>query len=443
MSIFDKFFGLGESSAIRDLDLRPSNLIDGQQYDVNDPTLIPFLRDGRGTSSGAIINEQNAMRNSAFNRAVRLICNSIGMLPIHGYADVGEGEDAVPARQKGHYLDDLLHNKPNPWMTPFEFKSYMVSRALLSKKGVAYALKLYKIGPRGRRIPRALIPLDPARVEAKLNSQWELEFTYSPADGPARKIPWQDMFWFRAPYSRDGVNGVSLIEVAAETLGLSLTAEATAGYVMQHGSISGMVLEHPKSLSENAIKNLRNQFEDRHSGPSKAGKVVIAEEGMKVADGKGGTTMRDAQMIEQRKFQVEETARFTDVPRPLLMMDETSWGSGIEQLGLFFITYCLMPWFVVIEEAVKRSLLNEVDQGQYYAKFNEGALLRGSLKDQAEFFSKALGSGGSPGWMTQDEVREKQDMQPKGGTAAELPTGSQAAAGEGQEGQAPEGTEDE
>src|SRR3546814_15120499 len=93
------------------------------------------------------------------------------------------------------------------------------------------------------------------------------------------------------------------------------------------------------------------------------------------------------------------------------MLDETSWGTGIEALVLFFITYCLMPWFIVFEEAVKRSLLSEEDQGQYYAKFNEGALLRGSLKDQAEFFSKALGAG-SPGanWMTQDEVRDKFDM---------------------------------
>jgi hypothetical protein len=44
--------------------------------------------------------------------------------------------------------------------------------------------------------------------------------------------------------------------------------------------------------------------------------------------------------LAQRKHQAEEVSRYTGVPRPLLMFDETSWGTGIEQLGLFLITYC-------------------------------------------------------------------------------------------------------
>lgn len=133
-----------------------------------------------------------------------------------------------------------------------------------------------------------------------------------------------------------------------------------------------------------------------------------------------GTTLKDAQNAELRKFQIEEIARFTDVPRPLLMMDETSWGTGIEQLGLFFITYCLLPWFVTIEQAIWSRLLSDADQEDHYAKFNEGALLRGSLKDQAEFFAKALGAGGGRGWMTQNEVRDKFDQNAKEG-GDELP----------------------
>ena len=87
------------------------------------------------------------------------------------------------------------------------------------------------------------------------------------------------------------------------------------------------------------------------------------------------------------------------------MFGETSWGSGIEQLGLFFVTYCLLAWFVAWEEAIWRSCLTEDEQDTYYAKFNEGALTRGSLEAQANFFAKALGSGGSQAWMTPDEVR--------------------------------------
>ncbi len=48
-------------------------------------------------------------------------------------------------------------------------------------------------------------------------------------------------------------------------------------------------------------------------------------------------------------------------------------------------------------------------------------MARGSMKDRAEYFSKALGSGGSPAWMTQDEVRSLEEMNPMGGDAAKLP----------------------
>ncbi len=65
------------------------------------------------------------------------------------------------------------------------------------------------------------------------------------------------------------------------------------------------------------------------------------------------------------------------------------------------------------EEAVARSLISDGEQETYYAKFNEGALLRGSLKDQAEFFKAALGP--NQGYRTPNEVRSAFDLNPKTG----------------------------
>jgi phage portal protein BeeE len=69
-----------------------------------------------------------------------------------------------------------------------------------------------------------------------------------------------------------------------------------------------------------------------------------------------------------------------------------------------------MPWFVAWEEVIAQSLLTETERETHYAKFNEAALLRGSLKDQAEFLSRALGGPGAKGFMTQNEARDKFDM---------------------------------
>ncbi|EFL91256.1 putative phage portal protein, partial [Candidatus Regiella insecticola LSR1] len=81
---------------------------------------------------------------------------------------------------------------------------------------------------------------------------------------------------------------------------------------------------------------------------------------------------------------MEEVARAFGVPRPLLMMDDTSWGSGIETLGQFFVRYGLAPWFIAWEQAVSRCLLTREERRLYQADFDERELLRGSIKDQAE-----------------------------------------------------------
>lgn len=363
-----------------------------------DDNLPDFLRGG-ATASGRTVTERSAKANATFFRAINLISSSIGMLPLHLYERKANG-DREKARD--HAVYRLLHRRPNDYQTPLEFKAYMQGRALL--RGNAYAMKVK--GSRGQTI--ALIPMDPTRVEAKLGDDCRMIYKWNRKEGGTTTLKSDEVFHLRAPFSSDGVTGDGLLAVAAEALGLADAANEAASRLMKNGAYVGGVLEHPKKLSQDAIQTLRQQFEERYAGPENAGKWIVAEEGMEAkALGMSG---RDAQGLEQRKYQAEEVSRYTGVPRPLLMFDETSWGSGIEQLGLFLITYCLMPWFVAWEEAVSRDLLTEAEQDRYFAKFNEGALLRGSLKDQAEFFSKALGGPGATGFMVPNEAREKMDM---------------------------------
>lgn len=443
-----------------------SALSGGTFYSLEDPALIEFLKGGMPAASGVNVNEQVAMKNSAINRAVRLIASSLGMLPLHLFERVTETymveapegsnsdqpiqkEREVAKKATSHPLFNILHKRPNAFQTPIEFKQYMTTRAIFD--GIAYGWKRYAIDAsvRGGRRLKEIIPLDPKRIEYKLNSDFQPEFWWTNPQGQRIPIPAQDMFWFRSPYSQDGITGAKLVQVALEAIGLAHQAEKTLSRVLRNGAIVGGVLEHPKSLSEPAAARLKQDFEERHSSPENAGKWIVADEGMKVIHNSGGTTLKDAQTAEMRKFQIEELARFLDIPRPLLMLDETSWGSGIEQLGLFLVTYCLMPWMVAWEEAVTRSLLSEAEADKYFAKFNEAALLRGSLKDQADFLAKSLGSGGGYGWNTQNEVRDKFNQPPMpGGDALPQPTakgssdgGSSEEATDGSEGTGGDGSQ--
>ncbi|WP_342657124.1 phage portal protein [Sphingomonas sp. NY01] len=386
-----------------------------ETHSLSDPALLEMMRGdgGRVGVTGIAVNERLALRNSTFFRATALQCGSMGMLPIHLRRRDGRNSE----KATDHPLFNVLHRKPNDFQTASRFKSYMQLCALFD--GNAYALKI-----KSRGAIRQLVPLPRRRVKPRLTDTFDLVFDYDRPSGGRVTLTTDDVFHFGTPLTLDGINGISVLDVAADTLGLAVKAQQAAARLLTKGSMAAGALQTDDELGSEAIENLKVSLRDDYAGSGADHDWMILEQGLKANP--FGTNARDAQLVEVMKREAEEVARFTGVPRPLLMFDETSWGSGIEQLGLFFVTYCLMPWFVIWEEAIWQWLLTPVEQQTYYAKFNEGALLRGSLKDQAEFLKAAMGPNAS--YLTPNEARDFMDRNPLPG-GDELPRpGTSAAA---------------
>lgn len=363
---------------------------------LNDPRLLEFIRSGGDTGlthSGASITPKAAMKNTTVYRCVSLISYSVGMLPLH-LRDRQTKEKATD-----HPLFRLLHRRPNAWQTAFEFRTFMQQQALI--EGDAYAL----IVRSGNRVIQ-LVPLTSAHVTAKQRPDWSIEYKWQKPGAEPRVFPQSEIFHVRNGLSEDGLSGLSLVKQAAEAIGLAVQTEAAAARLFRNGMMVGQVLKHPGKLSPEAYDRLVASMESRE-GAENAHRSMVLEEGMEMSP--GGTTGKDAQHIEQRKHQIEEIARPFGVPRPFLGMDDTSWGTGVDVLGQAFVRYGLNPWFEAWEQAVERSLMSDADALRYEAKFNPGALLRGNMKDQAEFFAKALGAGGHSPWMHPAEVRASFD----------------------------------
>ncbi|WP_374638496.1 phage portal protein [Agrobacterium salinitolerans] len=398
MGLFSKLFG---SPAPQAEVSQPRADSGGQGYvtfSLDDPRLLEFLRTGHESGSGATVTVETAMRNTSLFRAFSLISNAIGMLPFQLI------DEATKEKATDHPLYRVLHRQPNNWQTAFDFRVLMQLRALAH--GNAYALIIRNQNIKtGRRAVSRLIPLDPERTTPIQNPDWSVNYRYQPKSGGQKLYAGEEIFHLRG-ISIDGINGISLVKQARDAIGIALSAELAAARIFKNGSMVGGALEHPGKLSDEAFGRLKASLAEKE-GADNAGKNMILEEGLKYS--KRDTNAKDSQLIEARKMQVEEIARVTGVPRPLLMVDETSWGSGIEALGRFFVQYALGPWFESWQQAAERSLLEESERDRYSAKFNPGALLRGSMKDQADFFAKALGSGGAPGWLTQNEVRDLSD----------------------------------
>lgn len=97
-------------------------------------------------------------------------------------------------------------------------------------------------------------------------------------------------------------------------------------------------------------------------------------------------TPHDAQFLETRQFQIEEIARWFRVPPHMIgqIDKQSSWGTGIEQQGLGFVRYTLMPWIARLEAADSALL-----QSPRYVKYNTDALVRADIKTRYEVYGIA------------------------------------------------------
>lgn len=363
---------------------------------MDDPRLLEFIRGGQaGYGTGY------QLRNMAVLRCVSLICGTIGTVPV-SLIEAGP-EKRIATEHPAHRL---LKIRPNPWQTPLEFKRQIQLAQL--RHGDAYARIVWSAGR-----PIHLVPLESTAMKAELGDDWRMVYRYNTKNRGEVVLKQEEVFHLR-DLSVDGVTSLSRMKLADQAIRLALDAERAASRIFETGNMAGGSIEVPGSLSEPAYNRMRESLDTGFSGENSARRFMILEEGGKA--NVFGSTAKDAQHIENRSAQIEEVARLFGVPRPLLMMDDTSWGSGIEQLGIFFVQFTMLEHFTNWEQAAARSLLSEREQERYQHKFNERALLRGTLKDQADFFAKALGSGGHAPWHSQNEVRELLDY-PESGQA--------------------------
>lgn len=364
-----------------------------QALSVNDPVLKEWIRAGGQPA-------RQAMEVSAVFRSITLLTGAIAMLPLRVMERSADGSAGVEAVD--HPLFELLMHEPNARMSAFEFKRLMEMRLLVH--GNAYA----RIVRTGARVA-ALLPVDPERVRPLEQDDGTIAYEIQ-SKGGVVQLTARDMLHLRG-FSLDGVTGLGVVKLATDAIGLSTTAAESLSRIYKTGVTAGGALQMQGRLSKAAKENLKEQLE-AYQGSTGAGRWMVLDEGMSAQ--MFGASARDNQTIETLRHQVEDIARFFGVPRPLLGLDDTSWGSGVEQLAILFVRFGLAPSMVAWEQALRRALLTREEKRRFAFDFDERELLRGSMKDQAEFFARAMGAGGSKPWMTANEIRDLTGLSRRG-----------------------------
>lgn len=349
------------------------------------------------TYTGKRVSPQLAMQLTAVFGCVRVLAESVGMLPCSLYEQLDRGsKKAIKER-----LYKLLSVKPNGYMTPQEFWELLI--ACLCLRGNFFAYKVMALGE-----VVELLPLDPGSVVAKLNSQWEPVYQVTFPDGSSDTLS-QKEIWHVRIFTLDGLNGLSPIAYARQAIGLGMATEEHGSRLFSNGAVTSGVLETDQTLSDEAFNRLKADFEDRHQGLANAHKPMILEMGLKW--NQISLSAEDAQFLETRKFQLEEICRIFRVPMHLVQNTDRATFNNIENLGIGFINYSLVPYLTRIEQRINLGLVKASKQGQLYAKFNVGALLRGDMKSRFEAYATAINWG----MYSPNDCLELEDRNPRPG----------------------------
>ncbi|WP_267594443.1 phage portal protein [Carbonactinospora thermoautotrophica] len=337
------------------------------------------------THAGIPVSQGNALRMMAVWSCVSLIADGVASLPVDTYREV--------KRKRVPVDTPAWLTSPNPYMTSFDFWHRVMVSLLLD--GNAF-IAVYRNG--GGEVS-ALMPIDPGRVS--IHAEEETGEVYYRLDGERYT---RSQILHVPAFTRPGeLRGLSPIEYARQVIGLGLAAEEYGARFFSQGTTMSGVIQHPGNPSREQVVMIRDMFKKAHSGIKNSHAVGILTGG---ATWQSITiTPEQAQFLETRKFQKVEIANLYRVPAYMIDPTVTStWGTGIEEQNKWFVDQTLMPWIVRLEEAFSTHLL----PGNVRMRFNVNARLRAKTKERYESYAIAL----EKGFMTVDEVRALEDMEP-------------------------------
>lgn len=348
------------------------------------------------------VSIDKALQVSTVWACVRLISETIATLPLSMYqrkADGGrESAKALP-------LYSILHDSPNIDMTSVSFWEAFVASLLF--RGNAYCE--IKRNVLGHIMAIYLLMPDRCRRDPATG-----RFYYRESNGSEREIP-KSKLWHTPAFSLDGINGLSPIRYGALVIGSALSADTAAHNTFENGLMPTVAFSVDRTLNKEQRAEFK-KYTESISGAMHAGESPILEKGVTAAA--IGIAPEDAQLLESRGWSVEEICRFFRVPPHMVGHTEksTSWGTGIEQQMIGFLTFSLAPWLKRIEASVNKHLLSPAEKDTYYSEFSLEGLLRADSKSRADFYAIMIRNG----LYTRDECRSKENLPQKGGNAGIL-----------------------
>ncbi|MDY7025192.1 MAG: phage portal protein [Pseudomonadota bacterium] len=357
------------------------------------PDTVYELSSG-GSNSSTSVTPATAMQSPVIWSAVTLISGTMSTLPFKLYTDSGETREEV---KKTFIMD-----RPNKLMSMSSFIESAMIWGIL--EGNFYAV--ITRNSQGQVI--ALTPVDGQTV-TPLIEDGDLIYKVKLQDGKTTLVSPEYMIHFKF-FSQDGYVGLRFVDYLSQTIGNANKARDYSSAFLDNGGFSGGLVIFDKILTEEQRAQVKKRFQNiKQEGVKDISKLVVLEGDPKFVP--RSTSNKDAQLLDSREFDDFSIAGALKIPPHMvgLVSKTTSWGTGIEQQNIAFVTYCLRYYANKIEDEMNHKLFKGED---YKCEFVFNGLLRGDSASRADYYKAALGGSGGSGWMTTNEVRKLENMAP-------------------------------
>lgn len=364
------------------------------------------------TATGMSVGVESTLRNGPANAATRLLAETLAGLPcmLKRRTGVRQSEDATD-----HPLWRVAHNQPNTEQDSMGFFDLQVGFQVLC--GNAYAE--VQRDDAGR--PRAWWPIHPSRLpvcnirrNGRTADSWrhivvgqpgEIVYYVRNDDETVTPIPASDMLHVPGiQMNSNGITGRGVPEFAAEALGIAMATDAHAAAFFRNGAVSNVAIKSTKVVGKEVADRLREQWQRTFGGVRNHYKTLLLEDGMDAVP--FSIDPERSQLTLARQFNTTDVARFWRVQPHLIGDLSRSTNNNIEQQGLEFVTYTMLPWIIRWERAMWRQLLTEQEKANYYFKFNVNGLLRGDMAARSALYQVLFNLGA----MSPNDIRELEDL---------------------------------
>jgi len=367
------------------LDIFKRNRNDIHDAVLTTPSVQPV---NTGLLFGNLFQNGNALTLSAVYRCVELISDSVAILPID--IETKDGK-YLP----NHQLYQVFDNRDN-LLDKYTFIKMLIQSVLLKGNGFAY-INRHQDGS-----VKSLRFLESGDVSINYNKETG-KLIYSVPLISKKQIEPINMVHLKK-FSYDGINGISVLSFASNSVKNSKNTEQSASDFFSNGRNLAGILKVNSPLTPQQTKDIKKAWNETYTNNGQGVAVLQGNMDFQAIS----VSSADAQMIESRHFNVTDICRWFGI-NPVLLGEEGGSQYGVvESLQREFVLHTLLPYVKMIEEEFNRKLLKLSEINNINIKFDIEFLLKANKKEEAEYLV-ALSNNGL---LTPNECRLQLGYQP-------------------------------